>query len=84
MAAAPAVLICPQPGLTPQPLVLPAPVGDTCHAVTSLAQNNILWFGLETRTQLLTRNPVCHAPITYLNRRKLLSLLVDGQKTRSF
>lgn len=72
--------MCPLPGTTPWPLVLPALISDTCHPVMSLAQNEILWFELESKTQLLTRNALCHALITYLNHRKLLSLSVGGEK----
>lgn len=85
MVATPAVSahVAP-PKLTPRPLVLPAMVSDTCHPVTSLAQNESLWFELESKTQRLTRNPVCHALITYLNHRKLLSLSVGGEKNVHF
>lgn len=76
--------MCPLPGEAPWPFSVPALLGDTCHPVTSLAQNEILWFELESKTQLLTRNPVCHALITYLNHRKLLSLSVGGEKNVHF
>lgn len=52
--------------------------------LTSLAQNEILWFEPESRTQFLTRNPLCCALITYLSHGKLLSLSVGGAKNVHF
>lgn len=51
----------------------------------SLAQSEVLRSELESRTQFFfTRNPLCHALITYLNHRKLLSLSVGEGKKCSF
>lgn len=68
----------PPPRTDPHSLLSYQPLSVT--PVTSLAQNEILWFEPESKTQLLTRNNVCHALITYLNHRKLMVLPVDGGK----
>lgn len=83
MVAAPAVSAHVYPPRTDPTASCPTSPA-TCHPVTSLAQNEILWFELESKTQLLTRNHLCHALITCLNHRKLLSLSVGGEKNICF